>query len=116
MTTNKEIHPIQGTILKALVLQPGMTFSEMNTEGVSSDQFTFHVKQLMKTGLVIKQDDGSYDLTTVGKEAANRLDIDSGAEVQVERQAKIGVLVVPVREKDGKTEYLVQKRLKQPFY
>lgn len=112
MTSNFEIHPIQGKILRELLFHPRRKFSELNADNVPTDQFTFHVKRLVELDLVQKTDDG-YELTTAGKEFANRFDTET---VKIERQAKLGALVVCVREQNGKREYLLQQRLKQPYY
>lgn len=108
------MHPIQGEILRVLLFNPQARFSELNASRVPSDQFTFHVKRLVELGLISKARE-HYTLTDIGKELANRMDTDQ-KQMAVERQAKLGVLVVPVREKDSRCEYLVQQRLKQPFY
>ncbi len=112
---DKNIHEIQGGILKVLLLNETARFSDMNQEKVPSDQFTFHVKQLIANGVIEKTPEGLYRLTTPGKEYANRFDTDSGP-VKFEKQAKLGVLVVVMRETGGKKEYLMQTRLKQPFF
>lgn len=111
----KEIHPIQTSILRALLFRESARFSEMNTENISTDRFTFHLKQLVDAGMVFKIDDQNYALTTKGKEFANRFDVDSGPAV-LEKQAKLGVLVVAMKEEDGKRWYLMQNRQKQPFF
>lgn len=109
------MHKIQKSILKELLFKTDARFSELNVEGLTNDHFTFHIKRLIEQGLVEKQEGGSYELTPKGKEHANRLDADS-KEIKIEKQAKIGGLTVAVKEKEGKTKYLIQKRLKQPFY
>lgn len=112
---SKPIHPIQANILKELLLKESARFTEINSEQISSDQFTFHLKQLIETGIIEKNGDGNYKLTVSGKEYANRHDIDS-QEVKLEKQAKLTVLVIPTRINSGKREYAMQTRLKQPFY
>lgn len=112
MTLESELHPIQTAILRVLLFAPQVRFAQLNTLKVSTDHFTFHLKRLINLGLVAKQG-LHYTLTTSGKEAANRLDTDT---VTFEKQAKVGVLVVAVRQNAGHQEFLVQKRLKQPYY
>jgi len=105
-------HKIQKIILKNLLLEKELRFSALNSENISSDQFTFHIKQLVSGGVVLKGDDGLYRLTQGGKEYANRFDIDS-KEVKLERQAKVCILVIA---KDEQGRYMVQQRLKEPYY
>ncbi|HEV2413094.1 MAG TPA: NUDIX domain-containing protein [Candidatus Saccharimonadales bacterium] len=111
MKIDDTMHPAQVTILHALLFRPAANFSELQKASkLSSDHFNFHLKQMVEQGVVLKKDDGTYELTQAGKEYANRFDTD---ERVVERQPKIGVLVVLERD-DGKT--LAQQRQKQPFF
>lgn len=110
-----DIHPIQAQILKELIFHPESKFSELNVEGVSSDQFSFHLRRLAELNLIKKTESG-YELTAPGKEFANRFDTDSPKMV-LERQAKIGVSIICVRKSaSGQDEYLIQQRLKQPYF
>jgi 8-oxo-dGTP pyrophosphatase MutT (NUDIX family) len=108
MKTEAAIHPIQFEILKHLLFKCASRFSELNTQQISSDHFNFHLKALVEKGLVEKTGD-KYNLTTTGKEFANRLDTENA---QVEKQAKLSVRVIGI---DGK-KFLVQQRLKQPYF
>ncbi len=111
MSHIQDIHPIQGQILRELLFHPDRRFSDLAPEGVPSDQLAFHVKRLQELNLVNKLGD-RYELTTAGKEFAGRFDTDGAKTMVMEKQAKLCVLVTCVR--DGK--FLVQQRLKQPFY
>lgn len=108
----EDTHKIQKSILKNLLIKKELRFSDLNSEGISNDHFTFHVKRLVNEGVISKGEDGLYRLTSSGKEYANRFDID-GKEVVLQRQAKIGILVV-ARDKDKR--FLIQERLKEPYY
>jgi len=108
-----EIHPIQTGILLVLLFKPKAKYSELNTTGMSTDHFNFHVKRLLKLKLINKTKNGKYTLTKKGKEFANRFDTES---VVLEKQAKIGVLVIGIKKVKGKTYFLMQKRLKQPYF
>ncbi len=112
MKTEHEIHPIQGAIVQKLLFSQKARFSELNTTKVSTDQFNFHLKALLDSG-VIKKIDGHYELTSYGKEFANRFDTEKS---QIEKQAKISVVLNCVRKVNGVTKYLLQQRLKQPYY
>ena len=102
-------HTIQKSILKNLLLKKELRFSDLNSDKISTDQFTFHVKRLRQREIIKKDPDGLYRLTMKGKEYANRFDVD-GQKVMLERQAKLGILIV-CKNKEGK--YLIQKRLKE---
>jgi 8-oxo-dGTP pyrophosphatase MutT (NUDIX family) len=114
---NKElaIHKIQASILRELVFRSRARFAELNIAETPSDQFSFHIKTLLETGLIEKDDENLYELTAKGKEFANRFDTDS-LNTTVERQAKIGVLVGAVREEKSARHYLIQQRLKEPYF
>lgn len=113
MATEINIHPIQIQILRILLFSPEARFRDLNIDKLPTDQFTFHIKQLTNLEIIIKNKSGRYKLTQRGKEFANRFDTDKN---EIERQAKIGALVIALK-KDGKiNKILVQKRLKQPFY
>lgn len=103
------------SILRVLMFQPEAKFSELNTGNISTDHFNFHVKELLTLGFIEKTADNLYRLTPKGKEFANRFDNDQRQPV-LERQAKIGVLVVCVKKEGDAEKYLMQQRLKQPYY
>ncbi len=113
MQTQLEIHPVQATILRELLFKTSARFTDLNIKELTSDHFTFHITKLVEAGLVQKTDEGKYTLTTKGKEFANRLDTDIA---KIERQPKIAVAIIGRRNRDNQTEYLIQKRLKQPYY
>ena len=112
---HKEIHGIQADILKRLLLTETARFSGLKPQTVSSDLFTFHLKQLIEGKVIEKMENGSYRLTPQGKDYANRFDTDSGP-VKTEKQAKLTVLVIASRKKGKVREYAMQQRLKHPFF
>ncbi len=112
MSTQINLHPVQARILRALLFKPNAKFSELNLSNLFNDHFTFHIKKLVEDGMVEKIG-AKYTLSTKGKEFANRMDTDTA---MMERQAKLTVCVVGVRELNGQTQILIQQRLKQPYY
>ncbi|MCP6718766.1 MAG: NUDIX hydrolase [Patescibacteria group bacterium] len=109
------MHQIQKNVLRNLLFKEKARFSELNTENVSNDHFSFHVRKLAEKELIEKSQEGFYNLTISGKEYANRLDTDT-TEVKIEKQAKISVLIVCIDDSGDKKKYLVQQRLKHPYY
>jgi 8-oxo-dGTP pyrophosphatase MutT (NUDIX family) len=107
-----EIHDYQASILRKLLFMPGARFRDLNTVGITNDHFTFHIHKLVKEGLVKKENE-KYFLTQEGKEFANRMDTES---LRLEKQGKVAVALHAVRNNNGVTEYLIHKRLKEPFY
>ncbi|MFC1649415.1 NUDIX domain-containing protein [Patescibacteria group bacterium] len=107
-----EIHEYQISILRELLFKPNARFRDLKKVDIPNDHFTFHLKQLVKNDLVIRSEIG-YSLSDKGKEFANRMDTE---ELVLERQAKLAIALHPVRKRGGKTEHLVHRRLKEPFY
>lgn len=107
-----KIHEFQISILRELLFKPEARFRDLKKVDITNDHFTFHLKHLIKEGLITKIN-GRYRLTDEGKEFANRMDTDA---LKLERQAKLGVALHAVRKVNGKIEYLVHRRLKEPFY
>jgi len=107
-----KIHDFQISILRELLFKPGARFMDLKKVDTTNDHFTFHVNQLLKEGL-IRKENGKYFLTTEGKEFANRMDTDS---LKLEKQGKVAIAIHAVRISKGVKEYLVHRRLKEPFY
>lgn len=113
MATELEIHQAQAQILRVLLFKPEARFAELNITRLTTDHFTFHLKQLLEAKMIEKNDKGSYRLTVKGKEFANRFDTEKAA---LEKQAKLAVLIVVVKPFQNVTKYVSQQRLKQPFF
>ena len=113
MSYEPDVHKVQTTILRALLFAPHAGFAELQkTTELTSDHFTFHVKKLMGAGLVEKSG-SKYTLTSRGKEYANRMDTD---ENEIEKQPKVSVALIVERQNGNRREFIVQQRLKQPYY
>lgn len=114
MSLEINIHDAQMVILRELLFHPSVGFAKLQKiTGMTSDHFNFHLQKLVELKLVEKVTRGTYTLTPRGKEYANKLDTDSNT---VERQPKSAVILVIEREHKGEKQYLLQERLKQPFY
>ena len=115
MRCGEGLHPAQTKILRELLFMPTARFAELQkASGLESDHVKFHIKQLVKLGYINKIGN-AYQLSVIGKEYANKLDTDAGV---IERQPKVAVLLV-VEQYNPKThmvEYLLQKRLKHPYF
>ncbi|MFA5894960.1 MAG: NUDIX hydrolase [Candidatus Shapirobacteria bacterium] len=111
--SKNDIHPIQGEILCQMLFVETASFSELNKRKLPSDQFSFHLRQLTDLKYLEKNILGKYLLTTKGKEYANTFDTD---KAEIEKQAKIGALIVGNKVLKGKKYFLMQQRLKQPYY
>jgi 8-oxo-dGTP pyrophosphatase MutT (NUDIX family) len=109
---NNNLHEAQAKILKELLFHNGTNFTSLNKTELTSDQFTHHVKQLVKADLIEKQGQ-LYFLTEKGKIVGGQLDTES---LKFEKWGKASVAVTGKKTINGKDYYLVQQRLKEPFY
>lgn len=111
MAHEVKIHDAQVSILRELLFHPDATFATLQKPtGLTSDHFTFHISRLCDLHYVERAKNGSYRLTSKGKEYANRLDTDNNT---IERQPKVAVILA-LEHTDG--TWLFQERLKNPYY
>jgi len=103
------MHPIKREILYRLITNTHIPFSKLKPEGVESNLFIYHLKELIKEGLVCKRADGKYELTAEGLVFADRLSLSS---FKPRIQPKIITLIV-CKNKNG--ECLLYTRRRQPF-
>lgn len=109
----KQIHNIQLSILKKLLFANGLRFSEIKPrKKIENNQFVFHLNQMISAGYIEKIET-RYFLTKKGKEFANRMDTD---KTTIANQAKISVVIVPMKGAKSDRQFLIYTRLKQPFY
>lgn len=114
MTHEVKIHSVQTLILRELLFVPVATFAGLKkVTGLDGDHFKFHIARLVELGYVLKVTRGNYTLTPAGKEYANKLDTDQNT---IERQPKSAVILVIERAVAKRPEYLVQERLKHPYF
>lgn len=113
MTYEAQIHTAQTKILRELLFLPATNFTDLQkVSGLESDHAKFHIKRLVELGYVTKTG-AKYQLSVKGKEYANKLDTDAGV---IERQPKVAVLLIVERTANGQKEYLLQERLKHPYF
>lgn len=110
----RDIHQVQVSVLRLLRRNHSARFSTlMQPTGLTSDDFKFHVRSLMRKKLVDKTAAGDYVLTIAGKEFANNLDEPAR---RTQKQPKLSVIVVAARTNAAdQTEYVMQQRLRQPY-
>lgn len=100
-------------ILKELLFRPGLRFRDLiGTTQLTSDHLSYHLNSLVEANL-IQKNENKYTLTLPGKEYANRMDTN---ENKIEKQPKVSVVLIPKIIKNKKTFYLVQRRLKEPYF
>jgi predicted transcriptional regulator len=109
---NNDLHEVQASILKELLFHNGTNFASLNKHGLTNDHFTFHIQRLLKEEIIEKKGK-LYYLTQKGKQFAGKLDIDA---LKMEKFATPGVAVTAKKLIKGVPHYLIQQRLKEPFY
>jgi hypothetical protein len=109
------LNSIQAAILRRLFQQEYMRFSELNTDNVPSDQFPYHLRQLVKQNVINKTDDGRYCLSNQGKGRAIMLSTRRDSFIA---QAFVAVRVVLKKEVQGKDTFYSKSvsscRIKEP--
>lgn len=103
-------HHIQKQILLSLVLGDGLRFADLKPPDIDSNVFTYHLKQLIKEKLVIKQEDGLYQLTPLGRVGGINIHL---SKKQLLEQAHSIILMCLRTKQDG---WLLRKRIAQPMY
>jgi len=104
------IHTIQLQILTKLMKSPAeQRYSELMITGIENDLFNYHLQQLVKNGLVNKND-ARYSLTEIGQKSITHLD----ALGNPRDFFKVSVALMVFR--NDYSELLIQKRLRNPFY
>lgn len=114
MKTNyKDLHTFQKDILKKLALNKDAKFNDLLIPNIESEHMNYHLKKLIDDNLVEKLKE-KYKLTDFGKDFINSMD---DAIDYIEKQPKTSILMNAVRKNSkGETEYLLMKRLKQPYF
>ena len=99
-------------IINSLLFKKDARYTDLNTEELPTNQFNYHIKELITEGYIKKEDD-KYLLTTKGKSYASKIDIFSG---NIEKQGKLSVLPVCTKIEKGTIKYLIHQRKKHPNY
>jgi 8-oxo-dGTP pyrophosphatase MutT (NUDIX family) len=107
-----QFHEVQSSILRELIFKNGSNFAALNAMELTTDHFSFHIRQLQKEKLIFKEN-GKYFLTNKGKMVAGMLDTDS---LKLEKTGKPSIAVTAKKIEDGQEYILMQKRTKEPFF
>lgn len=101
-------HHIERSIMGHLLTHEYARFSAMRPPRVDTNLFTYHLKQLMKAGFIIKTELG-YTLSDKGLIYIDRI---STNQMKLRTQPKIITMLLI---QDGYGKVLLQKRTKQPY-
>lgn len=103
------MHRLQQHILHQLITNPTRRYADLKPSDIEGNLFMYHLRCLMKEGIVEKRSDGLYQLTSKGKVYVDRLSLKSFTP---RMQPRI-VTLMAVRRPDGKL--LMYRRRKQPL-
>lgn len=104
------VSEIQAKILALISRSEGLRYSEAYPgEEIDDDLYNYHLQEMVKKGLLSKID-GKYNLTDIG--VKENLVFDSLGI----KQDTFRLSVLPVVLRNNKSEILVHKRLKQPYF
>ncbi len=103
------LHVIQKEILIRLIQNPELRYSQLKPKHIESNHFMYHLKALIREGMVEKKDNGRYSLTMEGKLYADQVNLKT---LKVRRQPKIVTLVAV---QNSKGQWLLYKRKHQPL-
>jgi ADP-ribose pyrophosphatase YjhB (NUDIX family) len=101
-------HHIQKHIIDVLMFHETARFRDLRPPKIDTNLFSYHLKLLIKSGLV-KKIDGGYTLGNDGLAYVDRL---SSANLNVRTQPKVITMYV-VQNSDG--DLLIWRRKRQPF-
>lgn len=101
-------HHIQKSIVYKLAFADSASFTELKPTEIENKLYTYHLKQTMSAGLVIKLEDGAYALTAKGKRVAAGVNKSLGEVLSMARS----VLLVVVTCND---KWLIGERLTHPL-
>lgn len=101
-------HHIQKFIIGVLIHQHTARFSELRPPRTDSNLFSYHLKALLRDGLVEKRQAG-YTLSRSGLAYVDRVSVN---KLSVRSQPKIVTMIV-VKNEAGET--LLMRRKKQPY-
>jgi ADP-ribose pyrophosphatase YjhB (NUDIX family) len=111
MNQDFELSLVQIKILANFLKKELLTYSEGKPNSISNDLYKYHLGYLIQKGIIDKKDK-KYELSERGKGIVQNFDILGIPQ----KLFKVSVLVYLTRVREGKTEILMQKRMRQPYY
>ncbi len=110
MPIHKFDHYIQADIFAKLRASSSLRYRDLKDPSLESSQFMYHLKELIKLGVVEKLDRGTYRLSKKGMSLAQHF----SSEKNTLRQGVLSYTMIYIRSETGK--WLLVKRKKQPYY
>jgi hypothetical protein len=99
------LHHIQKSIIELLGFHTSLRYSELKPHGLDGNIFGYHLKQVISDKYVCKIDDGSYALSTKGRDFFVR-------RFENTQTSAHSIFLIVVKRKNS---YLLRRRKVQPF-
>ena len=109
MKLHRELHHIQRHIIKVLGLRETARYRDLKLSGVESSLYNYHLKEVIREGLVEKTADGEYRLSLAGLKYVDHVGVRT---FEPRWQPKIINNFVISNERG---ELLFYRKLRQPF-
>lgn len=109
---NQTINGVQADILRQLFNNDSLRFAKLNVGQVSSDQFSYHLRQLIKYGLITKTTDNIYSLSPKGRTRTIMLYPNKAGFIE---QGFLAVRIILTKTENGQEYFLVQERKQVPY-
>ncbi len=104
------LHYIQKNILRELMQSSELRYSELKPEDMAGNLFMYHLKPLIRDGMIVKNNVGHYELTAEGKLHLDHLNLKT---MLPRRQARIVLFFAAQNEKG---EWLLVRKSKHPLF
>ena len=104
------MHRLEWHILGSLIRAEELRYSQLKPKQVEGNVFMYHLKVLIKAGLVYKTISGSYQLTSHGMLLADKMQLDT---LEIIPSPRTVILIACRRQEDG--AWLLHKRKVQPL-
>jgi ADP-ribose pyrophosphatase YjhB (NUDIX family) len=104
-------HHIQRKIVYRLALTPSLRFTELKPDTLENKLFTYHLKKVISAGLVEKNKDGRYALTSEGR----LFGVNVLENTEALHDRAYSVLFLAIRRKSDKA-WLLYKRTSHPLF
>jgi DNA-binding HxlR family transcriptional regulator len=103
-------HHIQNAVLYTLSFSDGIRFGELKPDNLENKLFNYHLKQLIRDGLVVKTTDGRYCLSVEGKRLGRSVYESHSTHA---KHARSVLILVIRRQTDG--AWFLSKRKTHPL-
>lgn len=104
-------HYIQRDIIYKLSYTDNLRFRDLKPDDMDNKLFTYHLKKVVSSGLIVKQEDGKYRLTKTGRRVSTGVKSNTQSLI-TERPYSVLFLIIR-RKSDG--AWLIYKRPIHPM-